>query len=131
MCVLYTYHIIYKVICHSLFLVKFLLNLYYGFFFPVINIERDNLGLSIKDAEWLTLCLLGNFTYFFVVCCCFFQNQLFWKISSVSNSLDPDQARHFVRPDLSPNCLQRLLADVTSRQRVKKCANLLITMQSV
>ena len=31
----------------------------------------------------------------------------FW----VSNSLDPDQARHFVRPDLSLNCLQMLSAD--------------------
>ena len=28
-----------------------------------------------------------------------------------SNSLDPDQTRCFVRPDLGPNCLQRLLAD--------------------
>ena len=27
--------------------------------------------------------------------------------SSVSNSLDPDQAQHFVRPDLEPNCLQK------------------------
>ena len=26
----------------------------------------------------------------------------------VSNSLDPYQARHFVRPDWGPNCLQRL-----------------------
>ena len=24
----------------------------------------------------------------------------------MSNSLDPDQARHFVGPDLDPNCLQ-------------------------
>ena len=37
----------------------------------------------------------------------------------VSNSLDPDQARHFVGPDLDPNCLQRLSADDTSRQKVK------------
>ena len=29
----------------------------------------------------------------------------------VSNSLDPDQDRHFVGPDLVPNCLQRLSAD--------------------
>ena len=29
----------------------------------------------------------------------------------VSNSLNPDQARHFVGPDLDPNCLQRLSAD--------------------
>ena len=33
-----------------------------------------------------------------------------------SNSLDPDQARLFVGPDLDPNCLQRLSADDTSRQ---------------
>ena len=26
----------------------------------------------------------------------------------MSNSSDPDQARHFVGPDLGPNCLQRL-----------------------
>ena len=36
-----------------------------------------------------------------------------------SNSLYPDQARRFVRPDLGPNCLQRLLADDTVRQRVQ------------
>ena len=34
----------------------------------------------------------------------------------MSNSLDPDQARRFVGPGLVPNCLQRLLADDTSRQ---------------
>ena len=57
----------------------------------------------------------------------FFQNQLFRKFLSgipfrntirASNSLDPDQARHFVWSDLGPNCVQRLLADNTSRQRV-------------
>ena len=36
----------------------------------------------------------------------------------MSNRLDPDQARHFVGPDLGPNYLQRLSADNTSRQRV-------------
>ena len=35
----------------------------------------------------------------------------FFNTISVSNSLDPDQARHFVGPDLGPNCLQRLSAD--------------------
>ena len=34
----------------------------------------------------------------------------------MSNSLDPDQARHFVGPDLGPNCLQRLSTDGTNRQ---------------
>ena len=36
----------------------------------------------------------------------------------VSNSLDLDQARHFVGPDLGPNCLQSLSADDASRHRV-------------
>ena len=60
----------------------------------------------------------------FVVCCFFsLRNQLFRKNSfgntnRVSNRLDPDQARHFVGPDLGPNCLQRLSVDDTSRQRV-------------
>ena len=36
----------------------------------------------------------------------------FYKINiRVSNSLDTDQARHFVGPDLGPNCLQRFSAD--------------------
>ena len=30
-----------------------------------------------------------------------------------SNSLDPDQARHFAGPDLGPNCLQWLSVDNT------------------
>ena len=29
----------------------------------------------------------------------------------MSNSLNPDQARHFVDPDLGPKCLQGLSAD--------------------
>ena len=36
----------------------------------------------------------------------------------MSNSLDSDQARCFVRPDQSQNSLQRLSADDTSRQRI-------------
>ena len=36
----------------------------------------------------------------------------------MSNSLDQDQVRHFVGPDLGPNCLQRLSADDTCRQSV-------------
>ena len=36
----------------------------------------------------------------------------------MSNSLDPDQARQFVGPDLGPKCFPRLSADDTGRQRV-------------
>ena len=48
----------------------------------------------------------------------YFQNQLFSKnpfrnIICVSNRLDPDQARHFVGPDLDPKRLQKLSADNT------------------
>ena len=35
---------------------------------------------------------------------------------SKSNSLDPDQARQFVGPDLGPNCLHILQADDKKRQ---------------
>ena len=35
----------------------------------------------------------------------------------MSNSLDPDQTRQFVWPDPGPNCLSRLSADDTGRQR--------------
>ena len=63
-------------------------------------------------------CLLSSADFFF-------QNQLFWKkknswIPSASNSLDPDQARLSVGPDLGPICLQRLSADTTRRQSVGK-----------
>ena len=34
------------------------------------------------------------------------------------NSLDPDQARRLVKPDLGPNCLPMLSADNTGRQIV-------------
>ena len=55
----------------------------------------------------------------------FFQNQPFFgekfrKTIRVSNSSDSDLVGHFVGPDLGPNCLQRLLADDTSRQRNKR-----------
>ena len=42
----------------------------------------------------------------------------------MSNSLDPDQARRFVGPDLGPNCLPSLSADDTGRQRVNVHAEL-------
>ena len=60
---------------------------------------------------------------FFLWSADFFSKLTFSKNSirntiSVANSLDPDQARHYVGPDLGPNCLQWLSADGTSRQRV-------------
>ena len=48
-----------------------------------------------------------------------FSNNSFRNIISVSNNLDPDQARRFVGPVLGPNFLQRLSADDTRGQRAK------------
>ena len=49
-----------------------------------------------------------------------FSKNAFSNTISVSNSLDQDQARHFVGPGLGSNSLQRLRlsADDTSRQKV-------------
>ena len=72
------------------------------------------------DIEPLTLCPLGNFSCFFVVCWFFFSlKNVFRNTIRVHNSKDSDQARHFVGLDLGPNCLQRLLADDFRKQRVK------------
>ena len=63
--------------------------------------------------------MLGNIFMFYrrlqILCFCkiFFMNTI-----RMSNSLDPDQARQNVGPDLSPNCLQMTSADDTSKQRV-------------
>ena len=49
----------------------------------------------------------------------------------MSNSLDPDQARRIVGPDLGPNCLPWLSADDTGRQRVKPKKIICICMQII
>ena len=49
-----------------------------------------------------------------------FSKTVFRKTVSVSNGLDLDQDRHFVSPDLGPNCLQRLSADNKSRSLNKE-----------
>ena len=67
--------------------------------------------------------MLGNFVYFLLSADFFskltLSKTLFRNTIRVSSSLDPDQAQHYVGPDQGPNCLQRLLADDTGRQRVK------------
>ena len=40
----------------------------------------------------------------------------FFNTIRVSKSLDPDQARRFVGPDLGPNCLQRLSAGIAGKE---------------
>ena len=59
---------------------------------------------------WFALCVLDNFSFMsFLLSANFFSKSTFSKNSfKVSNGMDPDQDRHFVGPDLGPNCLQRL-----------------------
>ena len=40
-----------------------------------------------------------------------FRKYYFGNTIKVSKSLDPDQAQHYVGPDLGPDCLQRLSAN--------------------
>ena len=59
-------------------------------------------------------CFLSSAVVFFVLF--FFFKINFFKHSSrnttrVPNTLNPDQDRRYVGPDLGPNCLQRLSAD--------------------
>ena len=67
-----------------------------------------------------TMCksLLFMLTNFSCFCCClltFFKNS-FRNTIRVSNSLDQDQDRSSVGPDLGPNCLQRLSAPLARKE---------------
>ena len=64
--------------------------------------------------------MLGNFAFFsrlhFFSKTFFFPKKSLRNTIRVLNSLDPD----FIRLDLGPNCLQRLSADNTRRQKVNE-----------
>ena len=47
-----------------------------------------------------------------------FSKTSFRNTIRVSNSLDPDQARHIVGPDLYPKCLHNISADDTCRHSI-------------
>ena len=70
--------------------------------------------LDISGYLYLTLCMLDNFACFFChlrIFLTFQKKKSFRNTIRVSNSLAPDLARHFVGPDLGPDCLQRFPAD--------------------
>ena len=78
--------------------------------------------LAVNSACWEIL------HFFFVVCWFFFLELTFSKYSfmhmiiiPVSESLDSDQAWHFVEPGLSSNCLQRWSADKELRLLWYRC----------
>ena len=57
--------------------------------------------------------MLGMFNDF-----CRFLINSFSNATREPNSLDPDQARQNVGPDLYPNCLQRLSSEDNCRQKI-------------
>ena len=93
------------------------------FFFRKFEKLTQNLSSAAIVIGALRVCILfcRLLIYLFIFSSkSFFSKNSFMNIISVSNSLDPVQARRFVEPDLGPNSLQRLLADDTrkSRERV-------------
>ena len=101
----------------------------------------ENIDRHIMPDEKLTICMLAMeiFHNFLLSAIFFFKINYFKKKKNrntiiVPNSLDPDQARHFVGPDLGPNCLPKLSADdkfATSRHTVnssKKLENFKMTL---
>ena len=92
----------------------FFFNRFYSFSYCLgTNLKTISHALVILiNSCWI----LGNFS---TICCClltfFFKINFFKKFFQdtirVTNGLDPDQDRHFVGPELGPNCLQRLSAD--------------------
>ena len=81
-----------------------------------IGLLRNRKGI---DHNYLTLCILGNFSCFCCRLLTLFKIDLFEKFFRntirVSNGFDSDQGRHSASPDLCPNCLQRLSTDGKSR----------------
>ena len=99
----------------------------YGFLRISADVKCSNKRGKDKWTFWLDKSLNslppGYFFMLFMLSADFFfkinfLRNSFRNTTRVSNSLDPDQARHYVGPDLVPKCLQKLSADDTRRQRV-------------
>ena len=106
---------------------------------PLLSFAIENSRVATNISHWLKVQSMRLKNYVFVKKCILisfgFSNIAFtihshliivpyftlWMLDFfntiwVSNSLDPDQARHYVGSDLGPNCLQRLSADDKSCQ---------------
>ena len=99
----------------------------YEYCCPVLSGSCIHLSFKYYAAiSFNSLCLLGNFSCF-LSSADFFQNQLFLKILSGIQS-ECQTVWIKIRPDildLGPNCLQRLPADDTNRQRnVSTCLHI-------
>ena len=87
-------------------------------FLDVVHSFQSRSKCLDKDQIYSTLCLLCTFACFLwsaIFSKSTFSKNSFRNTISMSNSLDPDQARRFVGPGLGPNGLHRLSADDTSK----------------
>ena len=68
-------------------------------------------NITNRSALRATCSIMSLYKYTYRTACIryFFEEKFFQEYTIIaSNNLDPDQARHFVRPDLGPHCLQML-----------------------
>ena len=81
-------------------------------------------GTVLYPTWQFTFFLRSTFSCFFVIGWFFSKSRFSNSSFSMSSNLNPDKAWHFVRPDLGPNCLQRLSAQVgketTAKQKFAK-----------
>ena len=76
--------------------------------------------MSASGPSGPLVCLLMIVFKIYIQNTCMYSKKFSGIPSRVSNSLDPDQTRHYVRSDLGPDSLQRLLVQQkTSRQRAQ------------
>ena len=120
---LLNFQILLLLFLHTLLMCHILCSLDAGFLNTIgvsNSLDPDQARHFVRcDIPPLTLCMLKIFS----CCCCrqltFFQNQLFQKILlgtlAQSYSLDLDQDRQNVGPDLGPKFLQRLSVDDKSQ----------------
>ena len=86
------------------------------------SLPQDSTKIVMLDKTLTScICMIGNFSIYLSSAVFFFKSSLkktmLSEISSVSNSLDPNKARHFIGPDLD-NWLQNLSADDHRRRRI-------------
>ena len=86
----------------------------------VRNQQQDLLPHLKPWRSFVKLCPMRKFSCFFSRLLIFVFKincfeKMFKEYLGASNRLDPDQARRFVEPDLGPNCLLKLSANVIRR----------------
>ena len=74
---------------------------------PIEENQRFSLEDKVEVCVVSTLCMLGNFFMLFCRLLIFCKINYFEKKLRVSKSLDPDQAQHFVGPELFAKVINR------------------------